>query len=146
MKKLVDILILLVGLPLVAQVSDRPLDKALFERAIDSVVQVDMEAARAPGAMILVSRNGEPLFEKPYGVRNARTKEPVTSSTLFLTASVTKTITTTTLLIFCHEKGIPTETSIGSLLERRKREGRKRNMNEKGSGYSVYFQQGEKDR
>lgn len=81
------------------------------------MVQADMEAAQAPGAMILVSRNGTPLFEKAYGIRNAKTKEPVTSSTLFLTASVTKTITTTTLLILCHEKGISTDTSVGSILD-----------------------------
>ncbi len=117
MKKLVYILILLVSLPLVAQVSGRVLDQVEFERVADSVVRADMEAARAPGAMILVSRNGDPMFEKAYGVRNARTKEPVTASTLFLTASVTKTLTTTTLLILCHEKDISTETPIGSLLD-----------------------------
>ena len=87
------------------------------ERAIDSMVLADMETARAPGAMILVTREGTPLFEKAYGTRNAKTKEPVTSSTLFLTASVTKTITTTVLLTLCHEKGISTDTPIGSILD-----------------------------
>ncbi len=101
-------------LPLCAS---RMIAQTASERAIDSMVLADMETARAPGAMILVTRDGTPLFEKAYGTRNAKTREPVTSSTLFLTASVTKTVTTTVLLTLCHEKGISTDTPIGSILD-----------------------------
>lgn len=114
MKKLADILIILLFLPLFAQTL---IAQAEIVSAIDSVVGADMEAARAPGAMILVTREGVPMFEKAYGIRNAKTKEPVTSSTLFLTASVTKTITTTALLTLCHEKGISTDTPIANILD-----------------------------
>ena len=85
-------------------------------KEIERTIQTDMEESGAPGAMIRVAKEGEILFEKPLGFRNAKTKEPVTSNTLFLTASVTKTITTTALLILCDRKGISTQTKIGSLL------------------------------
>lgn len=88
-----------------------------LETLLDSVVRTDMKEAKAPGAMIRVTRNGTALVDKPYGIRSAKTKEPVTTSTLFLTASVTKVITTTTLLTLCHERGIPTDTQVGSILK-----------------------------
>ena len=88
-----------------------------LEKVLDSVVLADMKEAKAPGAMIRVTRNGTALVDKPYGIRSAKTKEPVTTSTLFLTASVTKVITTTTLLTLCHDEGIPTDTKVGSILK-----------------------------
>ena len=100
-----------------AQSPDSEPSRSPVERNIDSMVRADMETARAPGAMILVVRDGSPLFEAAYGIRNARTKEAVTSSTLFLTASVTKTITTATLLTLCHERGISTDTPVGTILD-----------------------------
>jgi CubicO group peptidase (beta-lactamase class C family) len=120
--KRVDILILRLVLLLfaytsVSQTVDASTASSPNERVIDSMVLADMKEAQAPGAMILVSRDGTSLFEKPYGIRSSKTKEPVTSSTLFLTASVTKTITTTTLLTLCHEKGISTETQVGEILD-----------------------------
>ena len=114
---ILPLVLLLFAQTLVSQAIDPSKARTAIERAIDSMVQTDMEAARAPGAMILVSRDGATLFERPYGIRSARTKEPVTSSTLFLTASVTKTITTTTLLTLCHEKGLSTETQVGEILD-----------------------------
>jgi len=88
-----------------------------IQQSIDSVVQSDMEVSGAPGAMVLVTREGMPLFEKAYGLRNARSKEPVTPSTLFLTASVTKTITTAALLTACHQKGVSVDTPVGEILK-----------------------------
>jgi len=114
LRKAINILIVLLTLPLLGQTL---MAQTAGERAIDSVVRADMETARAPGAMILVAREGVILFEKAYGIRNTKTKEPVTASTLFLTASVTKTITTTVLLTLCHEKGISTGTPVGSILD-----------------------------
>lgn len=115
LKKRADILIFLLVLPLLTHTVFA--QYLSIERDIDSVALADMETARAPGAMILVTRDGTPLFEKAYGTRNAKTKEPVNSSTLFLTASVTKTITTIVLLTLCHEQGISTDTLVGELLD-----------------------------
>ena len=88
----------------------------LQELVIDSVVHRDMELSQAPGAMVLVKKDGVTLFEKAYGLRNARSADPVTPSTLFLTASVTKTLTTAALLTVCKAKGISTDTPVGEIL------------------------------
>ena len=117
MIKLFKILTLLLACPLLAQGQQTKALSTKLLNVVDSVVQADMKAANAPGAMILVAQNGMPVYEKPFGLRNAKTKEPVTSGTLFLTASVTKTVTTTTLLVLCHEKGISTDVRIGSILD-----------------------------
>jgi len=47
----------------------------------------------APGAAVMVIKNGKPIFRKAYGVANLEEKTPITLSTNFRLASVTKQFT-----------------------------------------------------
>jgi CubicO group peptidase (beta-lactamase class C family) len=85
--------------------------------AIDEVAQKDLEVSGAPGAMIAFVQDGEIVYQKAFGISNKKTKVPVNTETLFLTASVTKIITTTALLMACEKQGIAVNTPIGNILE-----------------------------
>ena len=52
-----------------------------------------MGVAPVPGAVIGVVRKGRPGWVRPLGVRSMETKEPVTQSTVFQAASLTKQVT-----------------------------------------------------
>ena len=83
---------------------------------IEEVVQNDLKVSRAPGAIIAFIQNGEVVYQKPFGITSKKTKVPVNTETLFLTASVTKTITTAALLLACEKHGIDVQTPIGNIL------------------------------
>lgn len=83
---------------------------------IEQVVQNDMQISNAPGAAIAFIKNGKIAYQKAFGISNAKTKTPVNTSTLFLTASVTKVITTTALLIACEKNNISVNTPVGKIV------------------------------
>ncbi len=85
--------------------------------AIDEVARKDLEVSGAPGAMIAFVQDGEIVYQKAFGISNKKTKVPVNTETLFLTASVTKIITTTALLMACEKQGIAVNTPIGNILK-----------------------------
>jgi len=85
--------------------------------AVEEAAQNDLKVSRAPGAMIAFVQNGRIVYQKPFGISNKKTKVPVNTETLFLTASVTKIITTTALLIACEKHSINVNTPIGDFLE-----------------------------
>ena len=84
--------------------------------SIEEAVRNDLKESGAPGAMIAFIQNDRIVFQKPYGISNKKTKIPVNTETLFLTASVTKVITTAALLIVCEQKDIDLNTPIGNFL------------------------------
>ncbi len=83
---------------------------------IEEVVQNDLKVSRAPGAIIAFIQNGKIVYQKPFGITSKKTKVPINTETLFLTASVTKTITTAALLLACEKQGIDVQTPIGNIL------------------------------
>jgi len=91
-------------------------NKFNFE-AIDLAVQKDFSVSGALGAMIACIQNGKIVYQKPFGISSKKTKVLVNTETLFLTASVTKIITTTALLLACEKQGIAVNTPIGNILE-----------------------------
>ncbi|USG68362.1 beta-lactamase family protein [Brevibacillus ruminantium] len=52
-----------------------------------------MEQEQIAGAAVAVSRHGELLYEKGFGLRDLETKEPVSPDTVFGIASITKSFT-----------------------------------------------------
>ncbi len=70
-----------------------------------------------PGAVVLVSRNGEVLFHGAYGKADIFTGEAVTVSTLFDLASLTKPLATALCTMLLVEEGrIRIEDRLGDLL------------------------------
>ena len=84
---------------------------------IEEAFQKDLKESGAPGAMIAYVQNGRIIYQKPFGVSNKKTKVPVNTETLFLTASVTKIVITTALLMVCEKRGINVSEPIGNFLK-----------------------------
>jgi CubicO group peptidase (beta-lactamase class C family) len=73
--------------PLKTRVSKDELT-ARLERAIPQL----MKEGEVPGLSVLLIRDGKILWQRPFGVMNAQTKEPVTENTVFEAASLSKPV------------------------------------------------------
>lgn len=71
--------------------------------------------ARAPGAAVLVLKNGKPLFERGYGVRDLRGMGRIGSGTNFRLASVTKQFTAMAAMILVRDKQLRYEDRLTDL-------------------------------
>ena len=73
---------------------------------IDRLVAEAMAARLLPGAVVLVGRGDETVFEKAYGKRSVvPSDEPMTLDTVFDMASLTKVVATTTAVMQLVEQG-----------------------------------------
>ena len=68
--------------------SDHPFDK----EAVDVVVQAFKDYCQIPGVSLAVIQNGKLVYEKQYGTSNTTTNQPLSASTRFEIASVSKPI------------------------------------------------------
>ncbi|HKD03777.1 MAG TPA: serine hydrolase domain-containing protein [Terriglobales bacterium] len=59
--------------------------------------------ADAPGAAVLVLGNGDPVFERGYGITDLRTRHPIDARTNFRLASCTKQFTATAIMLLVHD-------------------------------------------
>jgi len=74
--------------------------------AIDQLVADGLAAKAAPGAVVLVGRGDQTMFEKAYGTRTTvPSLEPMTVDTIFDVASLTKVVATTTAVMTLLEQG-----------------------------------------
>src|SRR5664280_2157887 len=84
-------------------------DKAGLDGAklqlIDSIANNAILKGATPGCVVLVARNGKVGFYKAYGKMNYDSDEPVTISTVYDMASVTKTSATTLAVMKLYEDG-----------------------------------------
>lgn len=84
---------LVVSAPLGAQVSSSRID-AIF---------ASLKSSNAPGAAVLVVRNGKPVFRQGYGVTDLRTLSPIDPKTNFRLASFTKQFTAMCIMLLVHD-------------------------------------------
>ena len=64
----------------------------LDTQLMDQFVQTNLNYFEIPGAALAVIKNGEVVYHKSYGIKNSKSKEPVTDDTLFETGSITKAV------------------------------------------------------
>jgi uncharacterized protein YbbC (DUF1343 family)/CubicO group peptidase (beta-lactamase class C family) len=97
--------LVIVGVPVLAQAQPRPIAGAGFT-GIDRVVNDAIAAGQTPGAVVLVGRGDDVVFEKAYGRRAVvPAVEPMTLDTIFDLASLTKVVATTTAVMQLIEAG-----------------------------------------
>ena len=73
---------------------------------LDSIVNVAMSEGAAPGVALAVGRYGRLVHLKSYGrIDNTADSPPVTDSTMFDMASLTKVVATTTALMILEDEG-----------------------------------------
>lgn len=79
-----------------------------FSSAQVSSDQIDaifapLKSASAPGAAVLVVRNGREVFRRGYGVTDLRTRQPIGADTNFRLASFTKQFTATCIMLLVRD-------------------------------------------
>ena len=73
---------------------------------VDEIVQAGIAAKAAPGAVVLIGRGDQTVYEKAYGTRaTVPSTEPMTLDTVFDLASLTKVVATTTAVMTLVEPG-----------------------------------------
>ena len=75
--------------------------------APDSSSQIDVlfagVDAKSPGAAVLVIKDGQPVFQRGYGVTDLRTLHKIDEHTNFRLASVTKQFTAMAIMLLVHD-------------------------------------------
>jgi CubicO group peptidase (beta-lactamase class C family) len=69
---------------------------------IDAIFST-LKSSKAPGAAVLVVRNGRPVFRRGYGVTDLRTRRPIDAETDFRLASFTKQFTAMCIMLLVHD-------------------------------------------
>src|SRR4051812_18445072 len=59
--------------------------------------------SNAPGAAVLVLKDGSTLFQRGYGVTDLRARQPISAQTNFRLASLTKQFTATAVMLLVHD-------------------------------------------
>ena len=72
---------------------------------IDGVVAEMIAAKAAPGARVLVVKEGTVIFDRSYGHLDYEKTAPVTAETVYDLASITKVAATTLAAMFLHNRG-----------------------------------------
>ncbi|MDT3424973.1 CubicO group peptidase (beta-lactamase class C family) [Paenibacillus forsythiae] len=72
--------------------------------AFEDYAAARMEEKQIPGLAIAVSRHGNVIYEKGFGIRDLKTSEPVTPDTLIGVGSVTKSFTAMAIMKLAGEK------------------------------------------
>jgi len=83
----------------------------------DSMVDAWVEEGRIPGAVLLVFRNGDAFLHEAYGLASVDDSLPMSKSTVFDLASVTKVMATTYALMVLSDQGrIDVQASVATYL------------------------------
>ena len=72
---------------------------------IDAVAEKMIKIQAAPGANVLIVKDGKVVFERSYGYMDYQQSAPMTMETVFDLASVTKVLATTQAAMFLHSLG-----------------------------------------
>lgn len=67
---------------------------AARQARLAAFVDSALAATRVPGAAVAVVQGGRVVFERGFGVRDLRSRQPVTPATMFMIGSTTKSLTT----------------------------------------------------
>lgn len=70
--------------------------------SIDAIFS-SLKSASAPGAAVLVVKDGKPVFQQGYGVTDLHSLRPIDAKTNFRLASFTKQFTATCIMLLVHD-------------------------------------------
>ena len=72
-------------------------------KRLDTVLQEHIDQNRIAGIVILVLRDGKPIYERALGWRDKEAKRPMTADTIFRIASQSKALTSAAILMLMEE-------------------------------------------
>lgn len=84
----------------------------------------------APGAVVMLIRNGNPFLTKCYGYAELETRRPITAQTRFRLASITKQFTAMSISLLVKDGKLSYDTSLGEIFPEFPSYGRKITIDE----------------
>ncbi|MBT1705097.1 serine hydrolase [Chryseosolibacter indicus] len=75
-------------------------------KKIESIAKEAISIGATPGCHVLVARDGKIVYEKSFGYLTYENQTPVTDSTIYDLASVTKVSATLQTTMFMHDRGL----------------------------------------
>ncbi|WP_300437582.1 glycoside hydrolase family 3 N-terminal domain-containing protein, partial [Christiangramia sp.] len=85
-------------------------------KKIDSIIKNAIDKKMTPGAQILVARKGKVFYQKSFGYQTYEKELPVSDTTVYDLASLTKILATLPLVMELDEKGVlGFDTTLGEL-------------------------------
>ena len=85
--------------------------------SIEKIIKEEMIEAKMPGAAFGIINQNKVVYEKPFGISNSLTRIPLTDSTIFQIASVTKIFTSLALLTELKKANIGVNDPIGDVIK-----------------------------
>ena len=85
-------------IPKSSQRPTKTLNVIIDSLTLDSIITAYRNSQSIPGIATLIIKNNEVIYNKNYGYRNLELQHPVDDSTLFLIASISKTIIATAVM------------------------------------------------
>lgn len=79
---------------------------AKLSKKIDAIAEEAIAEEATPGAVVMVIKNGQVIFEKGYGYHTYSKKEPTTIDNIFDLASISKIVGTTPVIMRLTEQGV----------------------------------------
>lgn len=80
-------------------------------KAIEELL-VSLDSREAPGAALLVVKNGQNVFQRGYGVADLQSLRPIDAHTNFRLASVSKQFTAMAIMLLVHDGKLQYETRL----------------------------------
>ncbi|WP_270938169.1 serine hydrolase domain-containing protein [Falsiroseomonas oryzae] len=71
--------------------------------ALDAAVRQLVDGNSTPGVVVLILQDGQPVYQRAHGVREAGGSTPIAMTDMFRLASMTKVVTSTAALILVEE-------------------------------------------
>lgn len=105
-------LLILVSSATAARVSAQAIDTA----ALDAVMEDALKYWQTPGAAAVVVRDGKVVYLKGFGIKDTKTRQPVTPDTVFAIGSTTKAFTTAAMAMLVDEGKMQWDDSVRSHL------------------------------
>jgi beta-glucosidase-like glycosyl hydrolase/CubicO group peptidase (beta-lactamase class C family) len=93
------------------------LSSQFLNRKVDSLAQKAIDIKGAPGAVVLIAKEGKVIYHKAFGTQTYESKDPMKTSDIFDLASITKISTSVPALMKWQDEGkFSVQTTMGSLI------------------------------
>lgn len=104
------------ALVLTALLASCAVPPALSENISDAWTDQLFQSARAVSGQVFIVRNGQPVYVRCYGWRDARKTKPVTAETKYVIASVTKMVSAVGLMRLYDQGWFALDDALGDVL------------------------------
>jgi CubicO group peptidase (beta-lactamase class C family) len=104
-------------IPVVLLCAPLAIAQSKISASVDQYIHSEMQRERIPGLALLVSRDGNIVQAKGYGLANVELQVPVKPETVFQSGSMGKQFTATAVMMLVEEGKIALDDPIGKYIE-----------------------------